>query len=281
MGKKVVRLLVLLAITLTACDRIIYPAYQQDELWSFVVFGDTRGGYEIFGELSEIIGNIEPAPHAAFCCGDIVEISTNEADWLTFADKAKSISQKMPIFYARGNHDGNDTVSENLFRNLTGLNTGCFYYAHREENTLFIILDTFEKGAEHEITGEQLKWLKNQLDSTSSDPSILNVFLLMHQSPYPQGKHSGENLKNADDLHQLFLKYGKIRAIFSGHDHLFNKYVKDSLVYITTGGGGSPLYSGYGGDYHHFLKVTFYEDSTHINIKTVGLLNDIIDDFDL
>ena len=42
----------------------------------------------------------------------------------------------------------------------------------------------------------------------------------------------GEDLSNANELHQLFLKHKKIRAVFSGHDHMFNKYVKDSAAYL-------------------------------------------------
>lgn len=281
MSNKVVRLLILFTLILTGCDRIILPPYPQDELWSFVVFSDTRLGYEVFSKLSENIGHIEPVPRAAFCCGDIIDISTREADWLRFEDTAELISQRMPIFFARGNHDGNDTVSESFFRQLTSLRSDGFYYTHYEKNSLFIMLDTYERGKEHAIIGGQLNWLQDQLDSASSDTAILNIFILMHQLPYPQGKHSGENLTNADELHQLFLKHEKIRAIFAGHDHLFNKYIKDSIIYITTGGGGSPLYLGYGGEYHHFLKVSVYEDSSRINIETIGLLNEIIDDFDL
>jgi 3',5'-cyclic AMP phosphodiesterase CpdA len=278
---KVVRFILLLAIILTACDRIYFPPYPQDEKWSFVVFGDTRLGYDIFGQLSRNIGHLEPAPRAAFCCGDIVDISTNEADWLRFADSAKPISQRMPIFFARGNHEGNDTASERFFREFTGIRSDSFYLTHIEENTLFIVLDIWRRGEEHAILNGQLNWLQNKLDSASADTSILNIFIFMHQPPYPQGKHSGENLANADELHQLFMKHKKIRAIFAGHDHMFNKYVKDSVIYITTGGGGSPLYLGYGGEYHHFVKVTFCKNSLRINLRTIGISNQIFDDFDL
>ena len=278
---KVVRLLLLLAIILTACDRIYFPPYPLDERWSFVVFGDTRLGYDIFGNLSRNIGKLEPVPRAAFCCGDIIDISTSEAYWLRFEDSVKAISEKMPLFLVRGNHDGNDSISERLFRRFADLGSGGFYYTHSEENTLFIVLDTWERGEERAILGEQLKWLQNKLDSASADTSILNIFLFMHMPLYPQGKHSGENLTNADELHRLFLQHNKIRAVFAGHDHMFNKYVKDGIIYITTGGGGSPLYPGYGGDYHHFLKVTFCKNSARINVRTVDLSNETIDCFDL
>jgi 3',5'-cyclic AMP phosphodiesterase CpdA len=278
---KLVRLLLLFAILLSACDRIYFPPGPGDEKWSFVVFGDTRLGYDIVARLSQNIAHIKPVPHAAFCLGDIVNNSTDEDEWLRFSDSAKPITLKMPLFYARGNHDGNDTVSEKFFRQLSGITSDTFYYAFSEENTLLIILDTYERGKESAVIGDQLNWLQNQLDSASADTSIWNIFIFMHHPLYPQGKHSGENLVNADDLHQLFLKHQKIRAVFSGHDHIFNKYVKDGMVYITTGGGGAPLYPGYGGDYHHFVKVSFYEDSTRINIKTIGISNEVFDDFDL
>jgi hypothetical protein len=62
---------------------------------------------------------------------------------------------------------------------------------------------------------------------------------------------------------------------------MFNKYYRDGLIYITTGGGGGDLYSGYGGDYHHFLKVSFFIDQERLNIKTIDIFNEIIDEFDL
>jgi hypothetical protein len=76
-------------------------------------------------------------------------------------------------------------------------------------------------------------------------------------------------------------KYHKIEAVFAGHDHLFNKYIKDNVTYITTGGGGTPLHHGYGGDYYHFLKISFYKDSNRINVKSIGLFNEVLEDFDL
>jgi predicted phosphodiesterase len=281
MHSKIVRFLLLFALIFNACDRICLQPDQQDEKWSFVVFSDVQDGYGVFGKLSENIGNLKPVPNAAFCCGDIMYYSGNEAKWASFENAAKSIRQNMPLFFARGNHDGNDSASEDILRLHANLTSDHFYYTHSEGNTLFIVLDIYERGKEGSIIGEQLKWLQSQLDSAGSNPSVSNIFILMHRPLYPQGRHKGENLSNADDLHQLFLKYNKIRAIIAGHDHLFNKYVKDNIMYITTGGGGGPLYHGYGGDYHHFLKVSFYEDTTQINVKTIDIFNETIDDFDL
>ena len=41
------------------------------------------------------------------------------------------------------------------------------------------------------------------------------------------------------------------------------------------------LLHGYGGDYHHFVKVSLYRGSARINLKTIGIFNEVLDDFDL
>jgi 3',5'-cyclic AMP phosphodiesterase CpdA len=269
------------ALIFVSCTDLSEVPAEINEAWSYVVFSDVQQGYGVYSKLALNIGNIDPTPLAAFCCGDIMLNAANEAEWLSFNDCSVPIRDKMPLFIARGNHDGNDSISEIVLHQYGQITSENFYYTHAEKKTFFIIIDTYEKGSEGAILGDQLLWLEQQLDSSNTETSIENVFIIMHMPLYPQGRHMGQNLSNADELHQLFLKNKKIRAVFNGHDHLFNKYVKDGIPYITTGGGGGEIYTGYGGDYHHFTKVTFYLDSQRINIKTIDIYNEIIDDFDL
>jgi len=59
----------------------------------------------------------------------------------------------------------------------------------------------------------------------------------------------------ADELHQLFTQYG-VDIVFSGHEHQYYIYQKDSIAYVVTGGGGAPIYTGSIGEtYHHYLLV--------------------------
>ena len=273
--------MLLFIFIITSCEKIIVVPDLKDEIWSFIVFSDVQQGYGVFSKLSENIGDLEPAPLAAFCCGDIMSRSANEAEWSSFMNTATPIRQKMPLLIARGNHEQNDSLSEACLRQFGLISSDHFYYTHIEGNVFFILLDTFERGKEGSIAGEQFSWLQQQLDSASAASSILHIFIFMHQPLYPQGKHKGEDLSNADELHRLFLEHKKIRAIFSGHDHMFNEYIKDGIVYLTTGGGGGQLFHGCGGDYHHFLKVSFLKDTSLINIKTIDIFNETIDSFNL
>ena len=261
------------------CSKIEIRQFEED--WSFVVFGDLRQGYGIYSKLVIQMSMIEPTPEFAVCCGDIMTKPGNEVEWVNFWRYSKPITDKMPLFIVRGNHEGNNPASEQVFSEQTNIPEENFYYSFSINDSYFIILDTEIRKEEGSIINEQLLWLTNQLDSVSQIPIINNIFVFLHRPLYPQGRYKGNNLINADELHSLFLNYSKVKIIIAAHEHLFNKYERDGLIYITTGGAGAPLYHGYGGNYHHFLKVSFYQIDHKINIKTIGIFNEIIEDFDL
>jgi hypothetical protein len=272
---------IILLIIVTGCSNHEEIQVEKTEKWSFVVFSDLQTGYGIYAQLTENISKISPVPNAAFCCGDLMLRGANEAEWVAFKNCTEPITDTMPLYVARGNHEGNNELSDEILKKHLYFPMERFYYSLRKNHCFFIILDTQEKDEDRAILGKQRNWLFSQLDSADADTSVLHIFLFMHQPLYPQGNHKGNNLYNAEELHSCLLNHDKIRAVFSGHDHLFNKFVKDQMVYITTGGGGGDLNHGYGGDYHHFTKVSFYSDHFRINIKTIGIFNEVIEDFDL
>lgn len=249
--------------------------------WAFVVIGDVRQGYGIFNHHVKHIVELEPLPDAAFCLGDIMLRPGNEVEWESFWLAGKPLTERMPLYIVRGNHEGNDPVSEKVFSEQTGLPVGQFYYSVQIRNTACIILDTEVKGEESSIGPGQFSWLTNELESFQKDSTICHVFIFLHHPVFSRGINIGSNLKNADELHELFLSNSKVKAIFGGHNHIYNRYVKDGLNYITSCGGGEILYHGSGGDYYHFLLVSFYQHNEKVNIKTIDLFYEIVEDFDI
>jgi len=271
--------LFLLFVFLNCCTKTELADGRED--WSFIVFSDIQQGYGVYGQLTQYIGNIEPTPKVAICCGDIMLRSANEVEWLNFWHTSKPISDKMPILLARGNHEGNDKFSEEVLREQFSFPNTNFYMAQQIDNTCFVLLDTEIKDEEGSIGIEQITWLQDLLNELSYNQSLEYIFLFMHRPMFPQGKYMNSPLSNSDELHQLFLNHPKIEAVFSGHEHMFHKNNKDGLTYITTGGGGGILYHGYGGNYHHYTKISFYKLEDRINIKTIGLFNEVVEDFNL
>jgi len=274
-------LAILCTAALSSCSNWEADNIEGGEDWSFVVFSDLQQGYGVYSRLAEIIGKTEPPPLASVCCGDIMLRPANEAEWLNFQHFSRPITNRMPLLIARGNHEGNDPVYETILHEMGKVPGPPFYYFRQFRNSLFLFLDTEIKGDSGAIINEQLIWLANVLDSTASENSIQNIFIFMHHPLYQQGKHEGIEMANAAEIHQLFLQHQKIRIVFAGHDHMFHKMRKDGILYVITGGGGGDLENGYGGDYHHFVKVSLFKDSQRINIKTIGIFYEVVEDFDL
>ena len=276
-----IKIFVLIFIAGLFCQCSKTEVEKSDEDWSFVVLGDQRQGYGVYGKLVKYISNYEPSPKLAVGLGDIMLNSGNEAEWLNFWRYSKPLTDKMPLFIVRGNHEGNDPVYEQILREQANIPGANFYYSCCSEDTYFIILDTEIRGEERSIVNEQLFWLANKLDSVSVEPNIKNIFIFTHQPVFPQGKFQDSPLINAEELHELFLENNKVKAIFGAHEHMFNRYERDGLTYIISGGAGAILHHGYGGNYYHFVKVSFYQEEERINIKTIGIFNEVIEEFDL
>ena len=266
-------------LLLQNCTKTGYEPTGADR--SFAVIGDVRQGFGTYSRLVQHIIRQEPLPEAAFCMGDIMLRPGNDVEWVGFNKKSEPLTDLMPLYLVRGNHEGNDPASELIFSEQTGLPVGRFYHCFALGSSACIILDSNVKDEDNMIGPAQFQWLESTLDSLSSESEVRDIFIFLHHPVYSQGKYKGNKLKNADEVHNLFSSHPKIRVIFSGHDHIYNHHIREGVNYITTCGGGEQLNHGYGGDYYHFVLVSFFNSESRINIKTIGLFNETIEDFDL
>jgi len=248
---------------------------------AFVIIGDVRQGYGIYSRHVTHIAGLNPAPEAAFCLGDIMLRPGNEVEWESFWHYSKPITELMPYYLVRGNHEGNDPEFEEIFAGQSGLEDGIFYYSLTTGDIGWIILDTEIRGEEGSIGPGQYAWLSGELDRMQQDTLIKHIFILLHRPLFSFGEDMGTQLDNAEELHALFLDNSKVKTVFSGHDHIYHRYIRDGINYITTCGGGEPLYHDAGGNYYHFVLISFKDEMDIINIKTIDLFNEIIEDYDI
>jgi hypothetical protein len=99
----------------------------------------------------------------------------------------------------------------------------------------FTVVDNYSDYAKG---SEQYTWLENDLSSCG------NRFLVvvMHLPVYSSGPHQTRVMKLKKTLIPLFEKYG-VDVVFSGHNHCYEKAFANHIYYITTAGGGAPLYA--------------------------------------
>jgi 3',5'-cyclic AMP phosphodiesterase CpdA len=96
------------------------------------------------------------------------------------------------------------------------------------------MLNTEIPGEKGMITGEQLAWLKTELEQP-----FQYKFVFLHRPLFPIISLRGlDRYKTArDELHQLFVQKG-VSLVVSGHDHLYNRSMKESIIYIIAAGSG-------------------------------------------
>lgn len=238
---------------------IIQPSADE---FTFIVFGDFRTSRRdraypsVFEQILREVDIISPSfiistGDAYYGYGGSMQGFKNEVDY--FLSKIKGID--VPFFNVTGNHEvGGDTERERYAEKRFGRLYGSFDFG----NSHFIMLNSDEVGKQGTISGEQLKWLEKDLQANKDAE---NIFVFMHRpmfsviDPDLTAGRSFKDRGNRDHLQSLFKKY-KIKAVFAGHEHIFNEAVKDGVRYIITGGAGSPLYQPPAkGGFFHYLMV--------------------------
>jgi len=247
---------------------------------SFVVLGDNRAGDPacdaVYRKL--IAAAMERKPDLIVNTGDQIDKPGNIEHWKRFWEMSKIVA--VPYFLTVGNHDIHPEVpgSEKIYTEQVDLPGNELYYSFVAGNSLFIVLDSYIKGEDKKITGEQFKWLETVLAGSTQT----NKFIFVHHPLYPErgiGKHHGNSLdrykEERDRLQALLVKH-KVTTVFTGHEHLYLRKTIDGILHIITGGGGAPLYGkDEVGGFYHFVAVTVDGDKVSAEVVDVnGLVRD-------
>jgi 3',5'-cyclic AMP phosphodiesterase CpdA len=124
---------------------------------------------------------------------------------------------------ALGNHDEPHTM------NYPPLNmNGQRYYTFAKKNVRFFVLDT------NRLDRVQLQWVEEALASAREEWKIC----YFHHPLYSNAGRHGSAVDIRVLLEPLLVKYG-VRAVFSGHDHNYERIVpQNGIQYFVSGAGG-------------------------------------------
>jgi 3',5'-cyclic AMP phosphodiesterase CpdA len=260
----------------TSCNehpRIAAPPTPPGTQWSFVALGDSKGS-ELFEHHVRNIENLEPTPDFMVHLGDTVAAPGNDLQWKDFERLIAPLKDEMKFYVAPGNHDITaDEAKRRAFERRFDPGDQPFF-AFDDHDMLGIVLSTEEPGCTDEICEPQLSWLKQQLDNADAP----RIVVFMHRPMYPQGHYRGTGLKNADQLHQLFVGAG-VGLVFAGHEHQFFCRERDGVAYIISGGGGAALDHENGGDFYHFDRVCVGPEVA--TLQVIGLQGEVLKSYEI
>lgn len=259
MGKRIVLVLVALLFLLP----IQSQAETTDEqtptkpVHQFVIYGDTRTGHEIHKQIVALI--LEKKPEAVFHVGDMTGDGRTPSNWDRFEKITRDLQERTEFFPCLGNHEHESPLYFSYF----GIPVSDRYYSADRFGIHFIVLDScwpidsgwipdcgwpfvgfwpFVNSLPFTESTRQYNWLVKDLSEHASD---FKVVILHHPLYSTSCIYSSCNKRVLDEqsrnsLIKVFQQY-KVRIVFSGHEHNYERFYVDGIYYVVTGGGGAPL----------------------------------------
>ena len=182
------------------------------------------------------------------------------------------------FFPSLGNHDWHSTGAQPYLDYFT-LPGNERYYDFTWGPVHFYALDSDSRETDGVgRTSQQAVWLQNQLASSISAWDIV----YFHHPPYSSGMHG-----DVDWMQWPFAEWGA-DVVLSGHDHTYERILRDGIIYFVNGLGGNSKYSFFGvidGSqmrYNQDYGAMLVEASENaIRFQFINRLNEVIDTFEI
>jgi len=217
----------------------------------FAVLGDTRTRHQVHQKIVNRI--IDEKPLFVVNTGDLVSNGDNILDWQHFFRINHELMKNTPYFSVLGNHE-NDSKNYYNFFDLPGNE---HYYNFSIGEALFIVLDGegpdyntppyikkqnrafFWNNHNIDYFKKEKVWLENIL-TLHKDAGF--IFVFMHEPLYSIKKSRLEGAKMRREFWGDIFERHNVQFFLSGHDHHYHHALHNGTHYVTTAGGGAPLY---------------------------------------
>ncbi len=255
-------------------EEYTFKTFSNKSKFRFVVYGDTRTYNTRHKLVADAIDKYNP--DFVMHVGDLVMDGRIMDDWNGYFWAIKNLASDHPYFVDHGNHEYNSVYFYKAF----DFKPDHAWYSFDYGDAHFIVLnaDTLLMQKNFDLFMEETKWLEKDLQE-HKDAKFKFVFF--HEPFRTNCTEYGEEPESptAKYWEPIFEKYG-VDVVFNSHFHLYERFYKDGIVYVTTGGGGAPLYVHVKENplpetkkivtgLHHFVVVDVNGDE--VNVKVVAV----------
>lgn len=249
--------------------------------FSFLLYGDSRS--DAATHAAVVQGMLKTSSDFLVGTGDLTARGDDPRDFDAFFHIERKLLADRCLFTAIGNHEligirrGGDVPFLKYF--ATGLQSGepRLYDTFRWSNTRFFVLSAMENW-----TGPERDWLARELEKADTEPGLVHRFAVLHIGPWSSGPHGPNRRMHEAGIPELLRKH-RVEAVFSGHDHIYERGEVDGLKYMISGGAGAPLYpvkerlatTGKVEPAHHWVEVNI--DGPKVSTRAVRLDGSVIE----
>jgi predicted MPP superfamily phosphohydrolase len=225
-------LLLVAALTLSVAAQQFPALPNRPDSLKFAVIGDNGTG----DDPQYDIGRQMAAAHASFpfdlviMMGDNMYGSQKPDDFVKKFEKpyAPLLQAGVTFQACLGNHDRPENVYYKPF-NMNGQR----YYTFVRKNVRFVVLDSTQ------MDTAQLRWV----EATLRDAREAWKICYFHHPLYSNAGRHGSSVDLRVLLEPLFVRYG-VAAVFSGHDHVYERIKPQRGIYYFVSGAAGQLRKG-------------------------------------
>lgn len=221
----------------------------------------------------------EESPEVLMLTGDMPYVGASEADWQVFRDETaqwrKNQILQLPTI---GNHEVRGNFRQgiaNYLKNFPAIQNHRYYSVLMGSVEVISLDMTSPSGG----TSTQATWFAAQLDHL---PKQVDFLFILYHTPWVVDEQSKlfTNLPSKEALtlrHLLEIHLYKMHAkviVFSGHIHNYERFERNGVEYIISGGGGAEpypllfrgsadLYRDTGFPVYHYLTLDYSKGKLH------------------
>jgi hypothetical protein len=220
----------------------------------FAVVGDLQptSSLEIWRESNhaerrEIVRAIaREKPDFLAMMGDLVFCGSSAGAWADFDRLCAPLSSAaVPLFPVLGNHEHwvrQRAALPNFFARFPHLR-GRHWYAASYGPVGLVFLDSNFHWLPSARWNEQREWFADVLGGFDASEEIRIVLVFLHHPPFTNSRVTSDTAHVQRYLLEPFQSAAKTAAMFSGHVHSYERFLRGGKTLIVTGGGGGPRVS--------------------------------------
>ena len=229
-----------------------------DFAFRFAVYGDNQRGVPVHHRIAKdiLISGSEVVLHV----GDYIQDGTKSEQWdEQFRLPARRLLEQTLFLGVQGNHDKDSPRYYEILQPPGGKPR----FKSTRDPVAFFGLDSNRRLA------QQARWLDRKLADTGATWKVV----FFHEAPYASSwPWPGGALKTRKHLLPVLEKH-RVDLVFAGHIHNYERFHKEGIPYIITGGGGdTPAkpeqlknpYLVWSAKKHHFITADVYPDRIEV-----------------
>ena len=192
-------------------------------------------------KLARIVSSMnESQPDFMVELGDFKDLGPTKAETLAYLDEIEGVFRgfKGPRYHVLGNHDTDCLSKEEFLTHVDHAGHEGTYYSFEQNGLTFVVLDACftsdmkpycraNPWEDANIPPEELAWFEKTL-SAAPGPAI--VFCHQRLDPESEPRHL---VRNAVAVRSVLEKSGKVRSVFTGHQHGGGDCTHNGIRYFT------------------------------------------------